>query len=180
MDISKTKLSINYINSERTIFLKCHAYKLAIVRAAEKSAKLHNIFAAKAMLSTLKARYHRLSVQLQVNKSWIQNKQTFTFTVQEKIWKKNQIVIKLVLAVLQLCCGTRGPMFLYYCCLILSFGVFLSCLGFRHFPRIHCCSCSHISTMSQGAVLGWANTAGLTDLHNFCNTRPRILRILQS
>ena len=70
-------------NSERTIFLKCHGYKLAIVRAAEKSAKLHNIFAAKAMLSTLKARYHRLSVQLQVNKSSIQNKQTSTFTVRD-------------------------------------------------------------------------------------------------
>ena len=82
MNINKTKLSINLSNLERTIFLKCHAYKLAIVRAAEKSAKLHNIFAAKAMLSTLKARYHRLSVQLQVNKSSIQNKQTSTFTVR--------------------------------------------------------------------------------------------------
>jgi hypothetical protein len=63
------KFFINFSNLKRTIFLKCHAYKLAFVRAAEKSAKLHNIFAAKAMLSTLKARYHRFSVLLQVNKS---------------------------------------------------------------------------------------------------------------
>ena len=77
------KFFINFSNLKRTIFLKCHAYKLAFVRAAEKSAKLHNIFAAKAMLSTLKARYHRLSVQLQVNKSSIQNKQTSTFTVRD-------------------------------------------------------------------------------------------------
>ena len=98
MDISKTKLSINYSNSERTIFLKCHAYKLAIVRAAEKSAKLHNIFAAKAMLSTLKARYHRLSVQLQVNKSSIQNKQTSTFTGSSYIQTR-----PLSLSVLEIC-----------------------------------------------------------------------------